>query len=177
MENGGNRKLLSFIQPIPKTSHPSGHQKCGGCTEVYLKEPGGLIVIETKEGNWKKGRDQVSDEANNIITLKGYQVHKEFYSPVYLSKEDKLKGVDLRNSLYRNPDLKVGPSGKTSVTFYNSNVKMEAVCTVEGRNGGRLGSTRNGYVVYYPYPRQILSNTGSTSKKSGQPMFGLPAFL
>ncbi|MBS3806814.1 MAG: TonB-dependent receptor plug domain-containing protein [Bacteroidales bacterium] len=123
-------------------------KNAGSALKYTSQNRGGLIAIETKDGAWKKKASASKDADNPTTTLQGYALKKDFYAPEYPSREAKLNRVDLRQTLYWNPDIRVDTSGSASVTFYNSDIKMEAVCRVQGRNGGKLGSKRDAFVVY-----------------------------
>lgn len=109
---------------------------------------GGVILIETKHGLDKEKLMAKEEQFKDLITVEGYQVQKEFYSPTYHSKEEKNNRVDLRNTLYWNPMVEIYKSGKGKVTFYTSDLSMKVLCTINGRNGRNLGSAREAFVVY-----------------------------
>lgn len=123
-------------------------KNAGAALKYTSQNRGGLIVIETKSGAWKKKASGKKPSDNHITAIRGYSVHKEFYSPAYPTKEAKLNSVDLRNTLYWDPEIQVDESGKKTIVFYNSDKKMETVCRVQGMNGKLLGSSRGSYVVY-----------------------------
>ena len=109
---------------------------------------GGVILIETEHGLDREEYLAQEEQFEDLITLEGYQVQKEFFSPKYLSKEEKTNRVDLRKTLYWNPEIEIDKSGKGTVTFYTSDVAMKVLCTVNGWQDRKLGSAREAFVVY-----------------------------
>lgn len=76
------------------------------------------------------------------IDYNGLQLHREFYSPVYETKEQiESRLPDLRSTLLWKPDIKVGKEGKASLQFYSSDRSGEYVLIVQGINS-------NGEPVY-----------------------------
>jgi hypothetical protein len=145
---GKNYNNVSFLNP-ENIKKIKVIKNAGSALKYTSQGRGGVIVIETKSGNWKKKkRSSPEEEGDPVTRLEGYAVYKEFYSPRYPTREEKLNSVDLRSTLYWNPDIEVGESGRTTITFYNSDNKMEAVCRVQGKHGSLSGSSRTAFVVY-----------------------------
>jgi len=93
-----------------------------------LSHPGymGTILITTMDG--KAG---ISD-ALKIAPL-GYQVSREFYSPVYETKEQKEDPTpDLRTTIYWNPDVQTDEAGQAKISFYAADVPTTYTITIEG---------------------------------------------
>ncbi len=68
---------------------------------------------------------------------RGFNPVKEFYAPVYDSNS---RITDLRSTVYWNPGILVGESGKGKISFFNADTKGVYRVTIEGINGdGLLG--------------------------------------
>ena len=68
----------------------------------------------------------------NVISIPGYNLVKEFYSPVYKNDDDKNKTIDLRTTLYWNPNVVIDHSGKASLQFFTSDISGEYELRIEG---------------------------------------------
>ena len=70
----------------------------------------------------------------------GYQGPKEFYSPVYETKEQQDNETpDLRTTVYWNPDIQTLPDGKAEVLFYPADAPTAYSAIIEGQTKyGRL---------------------------------------
>lgn len=78
----------------------------------------------------------------NIINAnpRGYNIVREFYSPVYNNDGNDSRVADLRTTLYWNPSVMTGPDGKAKFSFFNSDGLGTHRVLVEGINAdGTLG--------------------------------------
>jgi hypothetical protein len=78
----------------------------------------------------------------NIINAnpRGYNIVREFYSPVYNNDGNDSRVVDLRTTLFWNPSLMTGPDGKVKFNFFNSDGVGTHRILIEGINAdGILG--------------------------------------
>ena len=82
---------------------------------------GGALMLTTKRGDEvtaKEFPDYVS------VTPLGYQRKAEFYSPKYTTPEAVASTIpDLRPTLYWNPCIAVGSDGRSTFSFYSSDVE------------------------------------------------------
>ena len=100
----------------------------------------GVILITTKQGG------NVSPNNNypnmKVITSLGYQIKKEFYSPVYTAKEQIIDSVpDFRTTIYWNPNVSTQENGKADFNFYTSDNSENYSVIIEG-------ITNEGKIVY-----------------------------
>jgi hypothetical protein len=73
------------------------------------------------------------DNTPNSISIDGLQVVKEFYSPHYLTKEEKESPTpDLRKTLYWNPNVVIDTAGNAEISFYNADHYTKINCVLEG---------------------------------------------
>ena len=103
--------------------------------------PGGMIVIETKDGGM--GWSVVSTNSYlQRITMLGYQSPVAFYAPRYEpgGNGGLEPGNDLRNTLYWNPRVNWGSDGMSAFDFYtNDQPSTSYTITIEGiTSGGEL---------------------------------------
>jgi hypothetical protein len=78
----------------------------------------------------------------NIINTspRGYNIVREFYSPVYNNDGNDSKVADLRSTLYWNPSIMTGVDGKAKFSFFNSDGLGTHRVLIEGINAdGTLG--------------------------------------
>ncbi|MFV0539351.1 MAG: TonB-dependent receptor [Dysgonomonas sp.] len=90
-----------------------------------------VIMITTKRGEINfKNEDKFNIKS---ITPLGYQVTKEFYSPQYVTKEQKsATEPDLRTTVYWNPNVKITESGKADINFYTADASTTYSVVIEG---------------------------------------------
>jgi hypothetical protein len=84
----------------------------------------------------------------NAYTLDydGWQLHREFYSPVYDTKDQQESRIpDLRNVLYWSGDILTDQQGKQRLSFYSSDmpgryqILLQGI-TADGKTGSAIGS-------------------------------------
>lgn len=78
------------------------------------------------------------------IDYSGLQMQREFYSPVYATREQFQNRIpDFRNTLYWNGDVQTDKDGKAKLQFYSSDLKGKYLVVVQGMNdtGGFVSAT------------------------------------
>ena len=69
------------------------------------------------------------------IDFNGLQLQREFYSPVYKTKEQiESRMPDLRNTLLWLPDITTDREGKALIQLYTSDRKGKYIVVVQGMN-------------------------------------------
>ena len=110
----------------------------------------GLIHILTKWNNPNyRSRLNFEDKVDNPATIVvGYNVMKQFYVPDYSEKKPEYDLPDHRTTIYWSPFIKTDLTGKTTVSFYNTDDAQDAQISVEGLdNKGKLGVEKKNYKV------------------------------
>jgi hypothetical protein len=89
------------------------------------------------------------DKEAYILDYEGLQLHREFYSPVYDTRDRQTSRIpDLRNVLYWSPDITTSPSGKGEVSFYTSDIPGVYTAIIQGITvTGRAVSARVKFTV------------------------------
>ena len=68
-----------------------------------------------------------------VMDYEGLQVQREFYSPAYDNEQQVSSHVpDFRNLLYWSPSVTTGLSGKTTVSFYSSDLPGKFIAVIQG---------------------------------------------
>jgi len=101
-----------------------------GNTAIYGFQGGsGVIVITTKRGD---GARSVNTYTPGLInyTPKGYASAREFYSPKYDVKPD--SRPDLRTTVFWEPQMIGDASGKSKISYFNTDVPGTYRIVVEG---------------------------------------------
>jgi hypothetical protein len=82
------------------------------------------------------------DRRASVMDYEGTQLRREFYAPVYETASQSAERMpDFRNLLYWSPDVKIGPSGKTELTFHTSDQTGKYVVVLQGISStGRVGN-------------------------------------
>ena len=109
--------------------------RSGSYTAVYGNDAyNGLILFNTK-----KGVDYKASANMKIYMPQGYYKAREFYSPQYNEPANKPK-VDLRTTIYWNPNVATDKDGKASVEYFNADAKGNYRVVIEGIDAnGNLG--------------------------------------
>lgn len=90
----------------------------------------GAIYIYTRKGDDYKS----TAPSMNNITIKGYDIPKEFQNPDYSDKAS-LVNKDYRSTLYWDPYIETGKNNKTvRIEYYNNDVSKKPVLTLKGFN-------------------------------------------
>lgn len=109
---------------IIKRSNPTGTALLG------VRGSNGAIFIYTKRGIPDQEREWY---LKGVLKekIKGFAKHREFYSPVYTSKNIDSKRPDHRTTLYWNPSVEF-EDGKAEISFYTSDDIARYKIIVEG---------------------------------------------
>jgi hypothetical protein len=87
----------------------------------------------------------------NAYTLDydGWQLHREFYSPVYETKDQQESRIpDLRNVLFWSGDILTGPQGEQRLSFYSSDRPGRYKVIFQGLTmDGKAGSASADFIV------------------------------
>jgi len=97
----------------------------------------GVIEITLKKGGSMFGSMPVYNVARYLV--KGYTNQREFYSPAYDKPADSHKELDLRSTIYWNPNFVSDPEGKAKLSYFTSDQPGTYRAVVEGIDiDGRL---------------------------------------
>ncbi|MFC5627237.1 TonB-dependent receptor plug domain-containing protein [Algoriphagus winogradskyi] len=118
----------------------------GADTAIFgARGSNGVIGFYTRKD---LGTDKKTIQQDAALTMKGYQVEKEFYSPKYPADISSLPKPDQRATLFWAPNIQTDSSGKASVSFYNSDAEHLINGEIEGiSGGGKPGSTKFNYTI------------------------------
>jgi len=97
----------------------------------------GVIVVTLKNGRTAPD----NTPATNIgrITVSGYGLQREFYSPIYDKPANGSKTPDLRSTIYWNPNVVTAVDGKAGVSYYTADQPGTYKVVAEGIDiDGRL---------------------------------------
>lgn len=112
---------------------------------VSDKDHDGALVITTSYGQ-QPGKLR----PDGILTIyaPGFYKAREFYSPKYNVSSPASEIVDSRSTVYWNPELAVGPDGRSSFDFYNTAESGSYRVVIEGIDEkGNLGRQVYHYLV------------------------------
>ncbi len=137
--------------------------------EIFLKDELGLVnrvynsngvlAINTKSAALKaapKTKMSIEDIKNMLprndevtITPQGYSIARQFYLPKYDPAKQSTIGVDLRSTIYWNPQVKTDKTtGTAAIEFYNADGRGSYRAVIEGIDAtGHLGRTVFKYKV------------------------------
>ncbi|MGZ3812882.1 MAG: TonB-dependent receptor plug domain-containing protein [Mucilaginibacter sp.] len=119
--------------------------RSGSYLAVYgSNAPGGALVITTRRGGDNPGNDKylTSESPTGLITVpfKGYYKVKTFYAPRYAHPKKESEPLDLRNTIYWNPNIITDKNGNASIEYFNADTKGTYRVVIEGiDDNGNLG--------------------------------------
>ncbi len=105
---------------------------------------GGAIYITTRRGGGK------NPPATNIARIKnaGFSVKKEFYKPDYDDPKTNQQILDLRSTIYWNPNINTNEKGQATFSFFNASTPGKYRVTIEGMDAfGNIGRKTYTYEV------------------------------
>lgn len=100
----------------------------------------GIISFQTYNGDFNV---ITLDPQVLLVDYEGLQVKREFYSPQYpTDREVQNRLPDMRRLLYWAPNINIGDTGKTSLSFFTGDIPGKYAIVVEGMNDkGFVGSS------------------------------------
>lgn len=92
------------------------------------------------------------DRNATIEEYEGLQLQREFYSPVYETKNEQDSRIpDLRNTLYWSPEIFTNQDGRQQCSFYTSDLPGRYTALIQGITAeGKSVSTRTSFFVALP---------------------------
>jgi hypothetical protein len=83
------------------------------------------------------------DPHSTVIDYDGLQRQREFYSPVYDTKQQlESRLPDFRKLLYWSPDIQTNEKGEQEIVFYSSDLPGKFIIVVQGiSKDGKTGSS------------------------------------
>ena len=92
-----------------------------------------------------------SNIANNENLVKYYRA-RQFSAPIYKNDENVETRTDFRNTIYWNPNVEVGYSGKKTIEFFTSDDITSFRTTIEGAGAdGTLGRAEKNFFSQLPF--------------------------
>ncbi|MDB4923969.1 hypothetical protein [Mucilaginibacter sp.] len=144
---GPRSLLVSMVAPSDVESIE--FMKAGSAyANIYgLRGSGGVLLVTTRKGSDPSRIDTTTAKNRRQFNLPVYMA-REFYSPKYDNPENMPKGVDLRTTVYWNPEIITDKTGKAKVEFYNNDVAGNYQIIIEGISAkGVLGRQVFNYKV------------------------------
>lgn len=81
-----------------------------------------------------------------------YHRARQFYAPKYDNQQNVEVRTDFRNTIYWNPNVEVGYSGKKTIEFFTSDDITSFRTTIEGlSNDGSIGRTEKNFFTQLPF--------------------------
>jgi uncharacterized protein YfaS (alpha-2-macroglobulin family) len=97
-------------------------------------------------------RARVNQQMANNANLVQYHRARQFAAPVYKIDENVESRTDFRNTIYWNPNIEVGYSGKKTIEFFTSDDITSFRTTVEGvGTDGKIGRAEKNFFSQLPF--------------------------
>ena len=90
----------------------------------------GVIIVYSKKEIDPLDPPPVQHAINTEI--RGYHVPRIFYAPRYDRPRPERRVPDLRNTIYWEPNVKIGKNGRGEIEYFNSDVPTKILVTLEG---------------------------------------------
>ncbi|GMQ30734.1 TonB-dependent receptor plug domain-containing protein [Algoriphagus confluentis] len=121
----------------------------GADTAIFgARGANGVIAFYTKKGRSSALLDDQPTRQPNPQGLKGYQMNREFYSPIYLPQDPPSPKPDRRVTLFWAPMIQTDSLGNATVTFYNSDKETTIKAEIEGLSQeGKAGTSQILYQI------------------------------
>ena len=124
--------------------------------EEQLKDRDDAKVAVAGKIEDRRFRNLADDESNlgsgEQLPQNVYYRARQFYAPKYDKTENVENRTDFRNTIYWNPNVEVGYSGKKTIEFYASDDITSFRTTVEGiGNNGLVGRTEKNFFSQLPF--------------------------
>ena len=104
----------------------------------------GIVSYTTYKGNLDGFQ---IDPGALVLEYQGLQLQREFYSPMYETKEQTESRIpDFRNLLYWSPDIKTDENGSKQVNFYTSDRPGKYAVVVQGINSNGIAGSK---IIYF----------------------------
>jgi uncharacterized repeat protein (TIGR01451 family) len=96
--------------------------------------------------------DEMGEMENQRVPVNVYYRARQFYAPGYEKQENVETRTDFRNTIYWNPNVEVGYSGKKTIEFFASDDITSFRTTVEGiGNDGTIGRVEKNFFSQLPF--------------------------
>jgi hypothetical protein len=115
---------------------------CNGIISVTTKSHSFNHTDNQKSGDLKTGDLSFLTSQNSKVTItpKGYYKSRVFYSPKYDDQKNSQGIIDLRSTIYWNPNIITDKNGNASFDFYNAGSPGTYKAVIEGiDNEGNIG--------------------------------------
>jgi len=124
--------------------------------EEQLKDRDDAKVAVAGKIEDRRFRNLADDESNlgsgEQLPQNIYYRARQFYAPKYNKEENVENRTDFRNTIYWNPNVEIGYSGKKTIEFYASDDITSFRTTVEGiGNNGLVGRTEKNFFSQLPF--------------------------
>ncbi|MES2268094.1 MAG: hypothetical protein V4520_15130 [Bacteroidota bacterium] len=129
----GSQIDLDMLDKLPPTDVAGVEILTSGYNTAIYGSQGywGVILITTKKGPSRRPVEPKS--YLDKITLAGYNVQREFYSPVYDAPNNSNK-AGLRSTIYWQPNLITNEKGEAEISFYTADNAGTYNIVAEGLN-------------------------------------------
>jgi hypothetical protein len=105
------------------------------------------------DGRFVAGGENMNDD--QIVQQQAVNVYyraRQFYAPSYEKQENTETRTDFRNTIYWNPNIEVGYSGKKTIEFYTSDDITSFRATIEGiASDGAVGHSEKNIFTQLPF--------------------------
>ncbi len=155
----GKRKEAAFL---PLAANKKGDKKLEEADQKAV--PKDIVEAKSEKQVMSKVADDRADkfgslsgemdEERNVqqINRQTYYRARKFAAPIYAKEENVTTRTDFRNTIYWNPNVEVGYSGKKTIEFYASDDITSFRTTVEGLStDGSIGRTEKNFFSQLPF--------------------------
>lgn len=148
------KAVVSQVRPAVKKAEEKEKK---GALKKEIKDAGEEIVMAQLIGDVradKFGRGDEADNKSKIANVRGnkYYRARQYAAPVYKGDENVEVRTDFRNTIYWNPNVEIGHTGKRTLEFYASDDITSFRITAEGLGtDGSIGRTEKNIFTQLPF--------------------------
>lgn len=141
----GNAKLQDILAVEQKRDKDVAKE------EVAAKVVASSVADRRFDNKKKAALDDMEFE-NQQQQIQSYYRARVYYAPKYENQQNVETRTDFRNTIYWNPNIEVGYSGKKTIEFYTSDDITSFRTTIEGlSNDGSIGRTEKNFFTQLPF--------------------------
>lgn len=112
------------------------------------------VASRAADQRFNDGMKEMDEERNmpDVAANKYYRA-RTYYAPIYEKQDNNVENrTDFRNTIYWNPNIEIGYSGKKTVEFFASDDITSFRTTVEGSAGdGSIGRVEKNFFTQLPF--------------------------
>lgn len=147
-------KLKRVEQPIDKMNMNNKPVEAKKVLAKDALKAEAEVASRADDQRFNEGMKEMDEERNipDVVENKYYRA-RAYYAPSYEKQDNNVENrTDFRNTIYWNPNIEIGYSGKKTIEFFASDDITSFRTTVEGSAGdGSIGRVEKNFFTQLPF--------------------------